>query len=266
MNNLLSLTRPLKNAGFIVIILALLMASCASPEKSRYFDQSIPATYPAMDAKLEPVIQNADILNITVTSLNPEASAMYNAPNTVTNGVNGMGAMVPNGYLVDNEGAVTFPVLGKIQATGFTKKQLSDSIKTQLAGRQLLVDPIVSIRILNFRVTVLGEVQKPMVVSVVNEKISLLEAIGMAGDLTLSAKRDNILLIREENGKKITRRINLNNEEIFRSPYYYLKNNDIVYVESNNAKVQSTSRLNALLPSILSGLAVVAIVLDRIKF
>jgi polysaccharide export outer membrane protein len=111
---------------------------------------------------------------------------------------------------------------------------------------------------------VLGEVGKPTVVSVANERISLLEAIGMAGDLTLTAKRDNVLLIREEGNKKITRRINLNDESLFRSPYYFLKNNDIIYVEANKAKVQSTSRFTTLLPALLSGFTLLFIIFDRV--
>lgn len=155
-------------------------------------------------------------------------------------------------------------VSGLVKAGGLTKKQLSDSLTHVLSSRKLLIDPIVSVRLINFRVTVLGEVGRPTVVNVNNERISLMEAIGMAGDLTLSAKRDNVLLIREENNKNITRRINLNDESLFRSPYYYLKNNDIIYVEANKARVQGTSRFTQLLPAILSGFTFLAIIIDRI--
>nr|WP_214460485.1 polysaccharide biosynthesis/export family protein [Flavihumibacter fluvii] len=249
----------------LVVPFLLFAASCASPAKSRYFDQSIPGQYPLVNANLDPIIQKADILSIVVSSLNEEASKVYNAPISTPVGYKANGVYTPVGYLVDPDGLITFPVLGKVQAEGLTKKQLTDSIAHSLVDRKLLVDPVVSIRILNFRVTVLGDVGKPSVVSVENEKISLLEAIGMAGDLNITAKRENVLLIREENEKKITRRINLNDESIFKSPYYYLKNNDIIYVEANYAKVQSQSRLTALLPSILSGLALIAIIFDRTR-
>ena len=128
----------------------------------------------------------------------------------------------------------------------------------------MLIDPIVNVRYLNFRVTVLGEVAHPTVVSVPSEKISILEALGLAGDLTIYARRDNVLLIREENGNKTIRRINLNSSEILASPYYYLKSNDILYAEPNKAKVASTTRTNFLLPVIFSGLSFVVIVLDRL--
>lgn len=121
-----------------------------------------------------------------------------------------------------------------------------------------------NIRFLNFKVTVLGEVGRPTVISVANEKISILEAIGIAGDLTIYAKRDNVLLIREENGNKVVKRLNLNQTDIFTSPYYYLQTNDIVYAEPNNARLTASSNVRQILPLILSGLSFVAIILTRV--
>ena len=164
------------------------------------------------------------------------------------------------GYLVNDEGMVIFPVLGAVKAAGLTKKQLEEELTDTLTDKKLLVDPIVNVRFLNFRVTVLGEVARPTTINVANEKISILEAIGLAGDLTIFGKRDNVLLIREEGGKKLIRRINLNSENVLTSPYYYLKTNDIIYVEPNSAKIASTSRTQQLLPIILSGLSFVAII------
>ena len=113
------------------------------------------------------------------------------------------------GYLVNPEGKITFPVIGEMRAAGFTKKQLKDYIVGELTGKQLLINPVVTVRIINFRVTVLGEVGRPGMIDVPNEKISILEAIGLAGDMTLYAKRENVLVIRSEEGKKITTRLNL---------------------------------------------------------
>ena len=132
-----------------------------------------------------------------------------------------------------------------------------------LTDKKLLVDPIVSVRFQNFRVTVLGEVKNPAVIPVPSEKISLLEAIGLAGDLTVYAKRDNVLVIREENGEKITKRINLNSNELFTSPYYYVKSNDVIYVEPNKAKVASAGRSQTWLPIIFSALSFMTIIADR---
>src|SRR6201999_1954883 len=119
------------------------------------------------------------------------------------------------------------------KAGGLTPHQLELVIEDTLASQKLLTDPIVTVRFLNFRVTVLGEVAKPSTINVSNEHISILEALGLAGDLTIFAKRDNVLLIREEGNTKVIKRLNLNSAELLSSPYYYLKTNDIVYVEPN---------------------------------
>ncbi len=147
---------------------------------------------------------------------------------------------------------------------GLTKMELTEFLRKTLVDKQLLLDPVVAIRFLNFRITVLGEVTRPMVVAVPNEKISLLEAIGMAGDLSIYARRDRILLIREEKGKRMMKRLNLNTGEIFNSPYYYLKSNDILYVEPNKSKIFSSSNARVILPIVFSALSVVAIVIDRV--
>jgi polysaccharide export outer membrane protein len=126
------------------------------------------------------------------------------------------------------------------------------------------VDPIVIVRHLNFRVSVLGEVSRPGIINVPSEKISLLEALGSAGDITVFGKKENVMILREENGVKKIKRIDLNSSELFDSPYYYLKSNDIVYVEANKAKVGSSTRSSQLLPIILSGLSFAAIILDRL--
>jgi polysaccharide export outer membrane protein len=213
----------------------------------------------------ESIIQRNDLLSISVSSLNPEASYIFNAPNipsipSTTNGVQS------NGYLVGEDGYLQFPVLGNIQAAGLTKNQLKKEITRRLITNKLLVDPIVSVKFLNYRVTVLGEVNHPNTLSVPNEKISLLEAIGMAGDLTIYANRRNVLIIREEEDKKQIKRLDLNSNDIFTSPYYYLKSNDIVYVEPNKARIASAKNNNSRvwLPIVFSGVTMIAIVVDRL--
>jgi len=220
----------------------------------------------SIDQDVESLIQKSDMISINVSSLNPEATAIFNAPNeSVIASSSGTGtSSLTTGYLVDHEGNITFPVLGYVKAEGLTAKQLSDYLVKTLADKKLLVDPIVSVRMLNFKVTVLGEVNRPQVVPVPNGKISMLEAIGVAGDLTLFAKRDNVLLIRTENGKKITRRINLEEPGFITSPYYYLKTNDVVYVESNKSKINSTSSFRQNLPIYFSALSVLVVVIDRL--
>ena len=130
--------------------------------------------------------------------------------------------------------------------------------------RKLLLDPIVTIHHLNYEVTVIGEVGKPTVINVPSEKISLLKALGLAGDITIYGKKNNVLLIREVNGKRKVQRIDLNDSEFLQSPFYYLQPNDVVYVEANKNKIANASTFKETLPIVLSGLSVLLIALDRI--
>lgn len=241
-------------------------ASCIDAKKAVYFNNIRDTTFTSIGADVQQIIQKNDLLSISISSLNPEATLIFNTPNipTVTAGSASGGSTQMTGYLVSQEGSIQFPILGSIFVAGLSKKAVTDTITNRLLSRKLLIDPIVNVRFLNFRVTVLGEVTRPTVVSVPNEKISILEALGMAGDLTIYAKRNNVLLIREENGNKLVKRINLNSSEILGSPYYYLKTNDIVYAEPNKARVASSERSQQLIPIVLSGLSFLVIIIDRI--
>jgi len=250
-----------------VLIICTLLVSCVDTRKAVYFSNIKDSNIPAAAQDLEPVIQLNDIVAINVSSLNPEASLIFNTAKNTGN-VTGNGATSvsgeANGYLVNPDGTIQFPVLGSLKVVGITKSQLKEQITKSLLEKKLLVDPIVDIRFVNFRVTVLGEVSRPAVVNVPNEKISILEAIGMAGDLTIYANRENVLLIREVAGNKEIKRLNLNSNEIFTSPYYYLRSNDIIYAEPNKTKVRSTSQSWQILPIILGSLSFLVIVADRI--
>jgi polysaccharide export outer membrane protein len=244
----------------VLICTFFAVTSCVNTRKAVYFVDQNDATLQSTTVIPESVIQKNDFLGISVSSLNPTASAVFNAP-TMPSAAGG--SIASPGYLVDASGNIQFPILGNIPAAGLTGNQLRESIVRSLTDKKLLVDPIVSVRYLNFKVTVLGEVARPTVVNVPNEKITLLEALGMAGDLTIFGKRENVMVIREEGTQKIIKRINLNTSELFNSPFYYLKSNDIVYVEPNKAKVASSARSNQILPIVLSALSFAAIVVDR---
>ncbi len=249
-----------------ILCTSLIFSACVDTKKVTYFHDLGEGVIPSSIVNLEPVISKSDILSISVTSPNPDATLMFNAPNMAANQTTAAaGNMAPSsGYLVSQDGTIEFPALGKIVAAGLTKQKLKEEITQKLLDSKLLIDPIVTIRFLNYRVTVLGEVTRPTVVTVPNEKISILEAIGLAGDITIYGKKDNVLLIREEKNGKVIKRLNLNTSEIFSSPYYYLKSNDVVYVEPNNARVATSSRSQQLLPTILSALSFVAIILTRV--
>ena len=142
-------------------------------------------------------------------------------------------------YLVDTEGNIDFPVLGKIKLLDLTVEE-GKKLITQKLSDGYLKDPIVNIRILNFRISVLGEVNNPGSFAVSGQRISIMEALGLAGDLTMKAKRENVLIVRDFNGTKTYSRINLTNKEVFNSPVYYLTQNDIVYVEPNHSAMSSS--------------------------
>jgi polysaccharide export outer membrane protein len=252
---------------FIGLSVFLLFPSCMDTRKLIYFNDAKESIYSGATSSTEAAIQKNDLLSITVNSLNPEASALFNAPNISASGINtstAMGNSTPVGYLVNQEGLIAFPMLGEIKVTGMNKTQLAAYLTTQLKEKKLLSDPIVSIRFLNFRVSVLGEVAKPGVYSVPNEKLSLLEALGLAGDITIYGKRENVLVIREDdNARKVLKKVNLNSKEIFESPYYYLRSNDVVYVEPSQNRVQR-ERNQFLFPIIISMMSLGIIVIDRL--
>jgi polysaccharide export outer membrane protein len=252
-------------AGALKLCLILSLTSCVDTKKAVYFsgqqETTLNLTVPVSEPKIEP----NDLLSITVNSLNQEASALFNMPNLALANVSSYNsAFQASGYLVNSDGYIQFPVLGNLKVAGLTENELRLTIIKSLTERKLLIDPIVNVRHLNFKVTVLGEVSKPTVISVPNEKITLLEALGMAGDITIYGKKDNVMIIRDDNGKKIIKRIDLSSTDLFSSPYYYLRSNDIVYVEPGKAKIASGGRTIQTLPLIFSGLSLTAIVLDQI--
>jgi polysaccharide biosynthesis/export protein len=241
------------------VFLIGVLSSCVNTQKAIYLDNIRDTMMTKKLDDLEPVLQKNDLLSITVSSPNPTATQLFNSPNTVGKEASAAG------YLVGQDGNIDFPLLGSIRAAGLTKKQLKDSITTRLADDKLLTNPVVAVRYLNYKVTVLGEVARPTVINVPDEKLSLLEALGLAGDMTVYAKRDNVMVIREEEGVRIVRRLNLNSKELFSSPYYYLKSNDIVYVEPNRAKISSASTTRVWLPMVMSALSVAAVIFYRLN-
>lgn len=256
-----------QNTMLTLLLLALypMCQSCIDTRLATYLNNAKDTSYINPNSNTEWMIQKHDILNITISSLNQEASEVFNIPNGPNAMNNSNNDRKQNfGYMVDNDGYIQLPLIGNMQAAGQNRKQLQENIRSILKEKQLLVDPIVQIRHMNFEVTVIGEVGRPTVISVPNENISLLKALGFAGDITPYGKKDNVLLIREENGKKEIAHINLNEPRFITSKYYYLKPNDVIYVESNKNRLASVGRGRQIMPAILSGISVAVIVLDRI--
>lgn len=249
----------------LLLLFALFTTSCTSTEKATYFLNINDTTVASGGGDdYDNIIPKNAILSIQVTSLNEDATKIFNINNTfsISSSSSAGGNTQYAGYLVNADGYIQIPLLGSIKAAGLTKKQLRENITKQLVDKKLLLDPIVTIRHLNFEVTVLGEVGKPTVVAVPSERMSLLKALGLAGDITVYGKRDNVMLIRETtDGKKMVRRINLNSPSfLVSSPYYYLQPNDVVYIQSDENRVASVSRKRVILPSILSATSIVALV------
>jgi polysaccharide export outer membrane protein len=251
----------------LLIFIVIISISCGSTKKTAYFSQQGAAEITSSSEAPRPMIEINDLLSITVTSLSAQASSEFNIPNSIGfTSVSYSSSVAPvSGYLVGPDGYIKFPKLGRIKAVDLTPNELEDKLTEMLLQEGSLQKPIVTVRHLNFKVTVLGEVAKPSVFNIPNARISLLEAIGMAGDMTIYGRRDNVLLIREENKKKITVRINLNSSDLFQSPYYYLKSNDVVYVEPNNSRVSGASKSREIIPIVFSALSFLVIGVDILR-
>ena len=251
----------------VLFLLTVHFISCGNLERATYFNDMGDVEFTEAVGNLEPVLQKNDILSITVSSLNAEAAEMFNVFNkTESQRAAFNGTPLPSsGYLIDQDGYIQFPFIGAIMAAGLTKKDLRQYITKELIVRQLLLEPIVDVRYLNFKVSVLGEVKNPAVFVIPNERVTLLEALGLAGDMTIYAKRDNVFLISERDGVKTTKRINLNTDELFSSPNYYLAANDVVYVQPNKRKMRSTSVTTQWLGAIVGSLSLAVLAITSFR-
>ena len=196
------------------------------------------------------LIQPQDQLTIVVSSRNPELAAPLNKPvasyqaGSEMTGTNA-GQQRLLGYTVDNEGNLDFPVLGTIHAAGLNRWQLQEKIKKQIIAAGIVLDPIVTVEFMNFKISVMGEVNSPGTYTVTGDKITLLGALSLARDLTIYGRRDNVTIIREKNGKRDIYKVDLRDSDIFDSPAYYLQQNDVVYVYPNSVRAgQSTINEN----------------------
>lgn len=260
----LRVVRMLTLWGFLAHLIG-----CVSSKQVVYFQDNVGTrgSVQLADAYI-PQIQPGDVLSIQVSSLNPEASVYFN-PYTPTSAAsvrtqqqtNTSGLPEMAGYLVTPSGEIELPLVGRLTVSNLTTSECNALIKKKLIP--FLKEPTVNIRNLNFRISVLGEVNRPALFTIPNDQVTLIEAIGLAGDATIYGRRDNVLVIREESGKKTFTRIDLTQRDLFRSPYYYLHPNDIVYVEPGKARVANADRFYLIVPTVLSALSFIAILLTR---
>jgi polysaccharide export outer membrane protein len=256
----------------IFVVVVMFMGSCTSSRKAReelkYLDGNLNIPENLKVAPKEVVIQKGDLLSIYVYSDNPEATAIFNQQITKGGtGASGGGASSASGYLVDQEGNIRFQTLGELHVEGLTKQELMKMMDEKL--KVYLTNPYTDIRFLNFHVNILGEVNKPGPYSIPEEKLTILELVGLAGDLTIYGRRDNILVIREKEGKREFGNINLKDTSIFQSPYFNLQQNDVILVQANKRKQtgsdQELYRNLTILSAIASIVSISAIIYNIFK-
>ena len=253
-------------AGFITVLLSLvLLEGCTSARKLVYFQgtttQEDTLTIPE---PFIPTIKKGDVLSVQVSSLNAEATTYFNPAsmaegNGVSSSASTLGRM--SGYLVAPDGTIKLPLIGQVAVASLTTAGAGELITDKL--KTYLKEPTVHVRNLNFRISVLGEVTRPSLFTIPNEQITLPEALGLAGDLTIYARRDNVMVIREVNGQRIFARLDLTRRDAFRSPYYLLHPNDVVYVEPGKVRVTSVDRAYQLAPILTGILSIIAIIATR---
>ena len=231
-----------KYVAYLVVCMAVFFTACTSTKKIIYLQDVVPLKQQEIEQKYEVIIHGDDLLAIMVNSRDPELALPFNMPMVSYQlGSNAGGQQRVLGYLVDTNGNIDFPILGEIHVEGLTRMQLTELIKNKLIEGDLIKDPIVTVQFLNFKISVMGEVGRPGSFTISGDRITLLEALSMAGDLTIYGRRDRVGVLRENNGKRTILFHDLRSADIFNSPCYYLQQNDIVYVEPNKAKSGQSS-------------------------
>ncbi len=249
----------------LVIIYSLYLVSCGNQQKSfyNYLENMRDTTLKEEVILKEPIIQKNDLMSILIfsASLDPKVDAAYNIPIQPSGGdIN-----LQNGFLVDVSGNIEYPRLGTLHVEGLTKSEMANLMKTKLAGQ--LTDPLVLIRFMNFRITIMGEVGSPGMKIIPSEKLTILEALGMSGDITEFGKKKSVRVLRENNSIREIGTIDLTSKEIFKSPYYQLQQNDVVLVEQTRFKMRQRDqqRVTQQLGFTLSMIGTVALLISIFK-
>lgn len=241
----------------------MLFASCGPSQELAYFKEAPRNEETEQDGQFSKGIQTNDLLYIYVESRAPEATVRFNQE---TNKIAIDGGVVMNpggsavtGYLVNNEGDIIFPVLGRLHVLGKTHAQLAAEIEQKLVSEGHILDATVTVKLMNFKVSVLGEVRQPGQIEASGERLTIFEALSMVGDMTIYGQRHNVTVVREENGNRIVGEIDLTSKDVFDSPYYYLHQNDVVYVEPNMKQKKNAERDPMTLSYISSVVSIVSV-------
>ena len=242
---------------------AMMFTSCREPQELAYFKDAPRNIESEQEGQFSKGIQTNDLLYIYVESRAPEATVRFNQEtNKIAvdgNVVMNPGGSAVTGYLVNNDGDIIFPVLGRLHALGKTHAQLAAEIEQKLVSEGHILDATVTVKLMNFKVSVLGEVTRPGMIEATGERLTIFEALSMVGDLTIYGLRNNVTVVREENGTRTVGEIDLTSKDVFDSPFYYLHQNDVVYVEPNMKRKRSAERDPMTLSYISSVVSIVSV-------
>lgn len=259
---------------YLFAIFCGLMCACSVPKDVVYFqgvDTLTPEQLSQMSQTYSTKITDDDLLSITVTAWDPASVTPFNPPTFAYSTEGDLPLFASQSmytYLVDKEGYINFPVLGKIHVGGLTRQELAEKMKLLIS--KYVENPLVNVQLLNFKVTMMGEFNRPGSYTIKNDRVTILDVIGMAGDLPLTANRKNLLVIREDNGKKEIYRMDITDPAIFASPCFYLKQNDVVYAEPVKTKQRARTGSDrqftiSMFTTVLSSISVIVAMVLSLK-
>lgn len=227
-----------------MLIATIFFNSCVTTKSINYFQDLEQGVSEQILNPIQIKVKPEDKISIIVNSKDPQLASLFNLPliaNRIGQLANSSNLQI-SGYTVDSLGRIDFPVLGKIHIAGMNREEISQTIKEHLISKSLVKDPIVTVEFMNLVVAVMGEVNRPGQFNIERDKITLLDAISLAGDLTIYGKRENILVLRQEKGQQVSYKVNLcSGYDLYASPVFYLQQNDVVYVEPNNTRARQST-------------------------
>jgi polysaccharide export outer membrane protein len=261
------MTHRLLNRLAFLVLLVTMLAGCTSSKEVYYLEGLMAGKYNESTDFQNPVIQVGDQLSIFVSSPNAELAAFYNMPNSSSaQGINNLQLQTAHpiiGYLVDANGEIVMPKVGSVKLAGLRHSEAKKMIEELVSP--YLKDPVASIRCVNYRVTLIGELAKPGTYYVPYHEINLLQALGLAGDLTINGVRTDVLVIRQNEGVKETYHVDLTSKDVVNSPVYHMKSGDVIYVKPNKTKINTSSTFFQVWPTVTSAVTLLVLVLTNIR-